>query len=156
MKASRRCCPASIARRSCICSSARPLMPERLHYLRDGSRIYERSFAIIRAEADLSRFSAEEADVAVRVVHACGCVEVTSRIVFGKGLVGAARAALARGRPVLCDSEMVAQGVTRAHLPAQNEVVCTFRAWRGSPKSFTPPARPPRSTCGKIVSAAHW
>src|SRR5262249_10476186 len=117
---------ASIARRSCICSSARPLMPERLHYLRDGSRTYERSFAIIRAEADLSRCSAEEADVAVRMVHACGCVEVTRRIAFGEGLVGAARAALARGRPILCDSEMVAQGVTRARLPAQNEVVCTL------------------------------
>src|SRR5262249_56020882 len=88
MKASRRCCPASIARRSCICSSARPLMPERFDYLRDGSRIYERSFAIIRAEADLSRFSAEEADVAVRMVHACGCVEGTRRIAFGEGLVG--------------------------------------------------------------------
>src|SRR5262249_58658789 len=126
MKASRRCCPASIARRSCICSSARPLMPERLDYLRDGSRIYERSFAIIRAEADLSRFSAEEADVAVRMVHACGCVEVTRRIAFGEGLVGAARAALARGRPLLCASEMVAPGVTRARLPAQNEAVFTF------------------------------
>src|SRR5262245_14655030 len=60
------------------------------------------------------------------MVHACGCVEVTSRIVFGKGLVGAARAALARGAPILCDSEMVAHGVTRARLPAQNEVVCTL------------------------------
>src|SRR5215472_17209075 len=68
-------------------------MPERLDYLRDGGRIYERSFAIIRAEADLSRFSAEEADVAVRMVHACGCVEVTRRIAFGEGLVGAARVA---------------------------------------------------------------
>ena len=101
-------------------------MRERLDYLRDGGRIYERSFAIIRAEADLSRFSAEEADVVVRMVHDCGCVEVTSRIVFGKGPVGAARAALARGAPILCDSEMVAHGVTRARLPAQNEVVCTL------------------------------
>jgi precorrin-8X/cobalt-precorrin-8 methylmutase len=99
-------------------------VPERLDYLRDGGRIYERSFAIIRAEADLSRFSAEEADVVVRMVHACGCVEVTSRIVFGEGLVGAARTALARGAPILCDSEMVAHGVTRVRLPAQNEVVC--------------------------------
>jgi precorrin-8X/cobalt-precorrin-8 methylmutase len=118
---------------------------ERLDYLRDGGRIYERSFAIIRAEADLSRFSTEEADVVVRMVHACGCVEVASRIVFSEGLVGAARAALARGAPILCDSQMVAHGVTRARLPAQNEVLCTF----------TPPARPPRSTCGKIASAAH-
>jgi precorrin-8X/cobalt-precorrin-8 methylmutase len=99
---------------------------ERLDYLRDGGRIYERSFAIIRAEADLSRFSAAEADVVVRMVHACGCVEVAGRIVFGEGLVGAARAALARGAPILCDSEMVAHGVTRARLPAQNEVICTL------------------------------
>ena len=101
-------------------------MPERLDYLRDGGRIYERSFAIIRAEADLSRFSAEEADVVVRMVHACGCVEVTSRIAFGEGLVAATRAALARGAPILCDAEMVAEGITRARLPAQNEVVCTL------------------------------
>src|SRR6516165_10078974 len=125
-KAPPRCCPASIARRSPVCSSARPPVPERLDYLRDGGRIYERSFAIIRAEADLSRFSTEEADVAVRMVDACGCVEVTSRIAFGGGLVGAARVALARGAPILCDSEMVAHGVTRARLPAQNEVVCTL------------------------------
>ena len=67
-------------------------MAERLDYLRDGARIYERSFAVIRAEADLSRFSSEEADIVVRMVHACGCVEITGRIVFGAGLVAAARA----------------------------------------------------------------
>src|SRR5947209_15675681 len=126
-KAPPRCCLASTARSSCICSSARPSVPERLDYLRDDGRIYERSFAIIRAEADLSRFSAEEADVAVRMVHACGCVEVTSRIAFGEGLVAATRAALARGAPILCDAEMVAHGITRARLPAQNEVVCMLR-----------------------------
>jgi precorrin-8X/cobalt-precorrin-8 methylmutase len=76
-------------------------MPERLDYLRDGARIYERSFAVIRAEADLSRFSREEAEIVVRMVHACGCVEITSRIVFGEDLVGAARAALAQGAPIL-------------------------------------------------------
>jgi precorrin-8X/cobalt-precorrin-8 methylmutase len=101
-------------------------MRERVDYLRDGGRIYERSFAIIRAEADLSRFSTEEADVVVRMVHACGCVEMASRIVFAEGLVGAARAALVRGAPILCDSQMVTHGVTRARLPAQNEVVCTL------------------------------
>src|SRR5260221_13262865 len=67
-----RCSPASTARSSCICSSARPSVPERLEYLRDGGRIYERSFAIIRAEADLSRFSAGEADLGARLVYACG------------------------------------------------------------------------------------
>jgi precorrin-8X/cobalt-precorrin-8 methylmutase len=102
-------------------------VPERLDYLRDGGRIYERSFAIIRAEADLSRFSAEEAEIVVRMVHACGCVEMTSRIVFGEGLVGAARAALTQGAPILCDSWMVAHGVTRTRLPAHNDVVCTLQ-----------------------------
>src|ERR1700751_152669 len=104
-KAPPRCCPPPTARRSCICSSATPPVPERLDYLRDGGRTYERSFSIIRAEAALSRFSAEEADVAVRMVHACGCVEVTSRIVFGEGLVGAGPAALPRGRAILCRSQ---------------------------------------------------
>jgi precorrin-8X/cobalt-precorrin-8 methylmutase len=96
-------------------------------YLRDGAAIYERSFAIIRAEADLSRFSAEEADVAVRMIHACGLVEAAQHVRFGHGLVAAARAALVRGAPVLCDAEMVARGVTRARLPAQNEVFCALR-----------------------------
>ena len=102
-------------------------MAEQLDYLRDGVRIYERSFAVIRAEADLSRFSSEEAEIVVRMVHACGCVDIASRIVFGAGLVAAARAALCDGAPVLCDSEMVAHGITRARLPANNDVVCTLR-----------------------------
>jgi precorrin-8X/cobalt-precorrin-8 methylmutase len=101
-------------------------VPEQLDYIRDGARIYERSFAIIRAEADLSRFSSEESDIVVRMIHACGCVEVAGNIVFGAGLVGATRQALARGAPILCDSEMVAHGVTRARLPAHNDVVCTL------------------------------
>jgi precorrin-8X/cobalt-precorrin-8 methylmutase len=96
-------------------------------YLRDGRAITEKSFAIIRAEADLSRLSAEEAEVAVRMIHACGLVQAASEIVFGKGLVSAARAALAGSAPILCDSEMVAHGVTRARLPARNDVVCTLR-----------------------------
>jgi precorrin-8X/cobalt-precorrin-8 methylmutase len=96
-------------------------------YLRDGTAIYERSFAIIRAEADLARFSAEEADVAVRMIHACGVVDVAKDIVFGGPLVAAARAALARGAAILCDSEMVAHGVTQARLPAKNDVICTLR-----------------------------
>lgn len=102
-------------------------MPERLAYLRDGRAIYERSFAIIRAEADLSRFSDEEADIAVRMIHACGLVAAAQHIAFGGGFVPAARTALVRGAPILCDAEMVAHGITRARLPAQNEVVCTLR-----------------------------
>jgi precorrin-8X/cobalt-precorrin-8 methylmutase len=101
-------------------------MSERAAYLRDGTAIYQRSFAIIRAEADLTRFSAEEVDVAVRMIHACGQVEAAQHIVFGGNLVAAARAALAAGAPILCDAEMVAHGITRARLPARNEVICTL------------------------------
>ena len=102
-------------------------MAETSSYLRDGDAIYRRSFAIIRSEADLSRFSAEEAEVALRMIHACGVVEVSRQIKFGNGLVAAARAALAQGALILCDAEMVAQGVTRARLPAGNDVICTLR-----------------------------
>ena len=102
-------------------------MAERHAYLRDGAAIYERSFAIIRAEAELSRFSAEEADVAVRMIHACGLVEAARHIMFGRDLVAAARAALTHGAPILCDAEMVAHGITRARLPARNDVVCALR-----------------------------
>jgi precorrin-8X/cobalt-precorrin-8 methylmutase len=96
-------------------------------YLRDGAAIYERSFAIIRAEADLSRFSPEEAEVAVRMIHAAGQVEVAGLIEFAPGFVSAARKALRGGAPILCDAEMVAHGVTRARLLAKNEVICTLR-----------------------------
>ena len=96
-------------------------------YLRDGNAIYERSFAIIRAEADLSHFSSEEAEIAVRMIHACGMVEIADRIVFGGPLVRSARNALAQGAPIFCDSEMVAHGISRARLPAQNAVICKLR-----------------------------
>jgi precorrin-8X/cobalt-precorrin-8 methylmutase len=99
---------------------------ERAAYLRDGAAIYARSFAIIRAEADLSGFSPDEADIAVRMIHACGQVDVARHIVFGGDLVGAARGALAGGAPILCDAEMVAHGITRARLPANNEVICAL------------------------------
>ncbi len=102
-------------------------MLKRQDYLRDGAAIYERSFAIIRAEADLARFSAEETDIAVRMIHACGQVDAAASIEFAPGLVDAARGALARGAPILCDAEMVAHGITRARLPANNAVVCTLR-----------------------------
>jgi precorrin-8X/cobalt-precorrin-8 methylmutase len=102
-------------------------MSEQVAYLRDGAAIYERSFAIIRAEADLSAFSTEEADIVVRMIHACGLVEAARHIGFGGDLVGAARRALAAGAPILCDAEMVAHGITRARLPAHNDVLCTLR-----------------------------
>jgi len=96
-------------------------------YVRDGTAIYERSFAIIREEADLRRFSAEEADVAVRMIHACGLVEAAAAIDFSPGVVSAASVALCNGAPILCDAHMVVHGVTRARLPANNEVICTLR-----------------------------
>ena len=96
-------------------------------YIHDGDAIYERSFAIIRAEADLGRFSKAEADVAVRMIHACGVVEAAQYFVFSENFVAAARAALLASAPILCDAEMVARSVTHARLPAGNEVVCTLR-----------------------------
>ena len=96
-------------------------------YLRDGEAIYRRSFAIIREEAKLARFSADEAEIAIRMIHACGLVDAAERIVFGQGLVAAARAALARGAPIFCDAEMVAHGIIRTRLPCHNEVTCTLR-----------------------------
>nr|WP_314074821.1 precorrin-8X methylmutase [uncultured Roseococcus sp.] len=96
-------------------------------YIRDGAAIYQKSFAIIRAEADLSRFAPEEEDVAVRMIHACGLVEAAAHFAFARGFVTAARAALTAGAPILCDAEMVARGVTVARLPAGNEVLCALR-----------------------------
>ena len=97
-------------------------------YIRDGAAIYAESFATIRREADLSAFSAAEANVAVRMIHACGMVDLPLDLLFGSGFVAAARAALAAGKPILCVSEMVAHGITRARLPAKNTVICTLRA----------------------------
>ncbi|MGN8116488.1 precorrin-8X methylmutase [Labrys sp. 22185] len=95
-------------------------------YIRDGAEIYRRSFAMIRAESDLSRFSALEAPVVVRIIHACGMVEVAADVEMSGDLVASARAALRAGAPLLCDSKMVANGVTRARLPADNDVICTL------------------------------
>jgi precorrin-8X/cobalt-precorrin-8 methylmutase len=98
-----------------------------IDYIRDGAEIYRRSFAIIRAEADLSRFSEAQARVVVRMIHACGLVELAGDVQMSDDFETAARAALIAGRPILCDAEMVAHGVTRARLPSQNAVVCTLR-----------------------------
>ena len=95
-------------------------------YIRDGAEIYRRSFAIIRAESDLARFSKEEERVAVRIIHACGMVEAAGDIFFSPGAARAGIAALAGGAPILCDATMVSRGVTRARLPARNEVICTL------------------------------
>ena len=100
----------------------------RYEYIRDGAAIYARSFATIRAEADLSAFSPAEEQIVVRVIHACGMVEVARDVRFSPGFAERARQALLDGKPVLCDSRMVAHGITRARLPAGNDVVCALDA----------------------------
>ncbi|MBB3692859.1 precorrin-8X methylmutase [Sphingomonas sp. BK580] len=92
----------------------------------DGATIYRQSFAIIRAEAELARFSVEEEPVAVRMIHAAGLVALAGAIRFSPGFAAAARTALAAGAPILCDARMVSEGVTRARLPADNAVICTL------------------------------
>ncbi len=95
-------------------------------YIRDGAAIYAQSFATIRAESDLARFSPEESVIAVRVIHACGMVEVAADIRFHPEFARAGRAALRAGAPILCDAKMVAHGITKARLPAANEIVCAL------------------------------
>ncbi|MDE0057976.1 MAG: precorrin-8X methylmutase [Defluviicoccus sp.] len=101
-------------------------MTARYDYLRDGAAIYRQSFAAIRAEAELSGFSDIEARVAVRMIHACGMTDLAADIGFSPGFAEAARAALRAGAPILCDAKMVASGITRARLPAENAVICTL------------------------------
>jgi precorrin-8X/cobalt-precorrin-8 methylmutase len=98
----------------------------RYDYERDGVEIYRRSFAAIRREAELDRFSPIEERVAVRVIHACGMTEAAQDLVFSSGAAEAAERALCAGAPIFCDSRMVAEGVTRARLPANNDVLCTL------------------------------
>jgi precorrin-8X/cobalt-precorrin-8 methylmutase len=95
-------------------------------YEKDGAAIYRRSFSIIRGEAELARFSALQERVAVRVIHACGMVEAAGDLVFSPDAAEAGREALQRGAPIFCDARMVAEGVTRARLPAGNDVICTL------------------------------
>ncbi|QGZ56564.1 precorrin-8X methylmutase [Paraburkholderia acidiphila] len=95
-------------------------------YIRDGHAIYRESFATIRAEADLSRIPADLEKLAVRVIHACGMVDVVADLAFSAGAGTAGRNALAAGAPILCDAKMVAYGVTRARLSANNAVICTL------------------------------
>ena len=98
-----------------------------MDYVRDGAEIYRRSFATIRAEADLGGLPADVSRVVVRMIHACGMVDLVPDVRFSPGVVTAARKALLGGAPILCDAEMVASGVTRTRLPAANDVVCTLR-----------------------------
>ncbi|MGB7269753.1 MAG: precorrin-8X methylmutase, partial [Albidovulum sp.] len=96
-------------------------------YQTDGAAIYLESFATIRAEADLARFTPEEEVVVVRMIHAAGMVGLEDHVRFSPGMAIAARAALEAGAPILCDVRMVSEGITRSRLPANNEVICTLQ-----------------------------
>src|SRR3954463_5427512 len=95
-------------------------------YEKDGAAIYRQSFATIRAEADLAGLPADVAQVAVRMIHACGQVDLVDDIAFSPAVVQRARDALNAGAPILCDARMVAAGITRKRLPKDNDVVCTL------------------------------
>ncbi|GAA4872743.1 precorrin-8X methylmutase [Kitasatospora sp. NPDC048365] len=97
-----------------------------IEYEKDGASIYRQSFATIRAEADLVALPADVSQVAVRMIHACGMVDLVEDLVYSPGVVASARKALHAGAPILCDVNMVASGVTRKRLPADNEVICTL------------------------------
>jgi len=94
-----------------------------LDYIRDAAEIYRQSFAAIRAEADLTRFPEDVSRAVVRLIHTCGQVDVAEHVAFTADVVTRGHRALAAGAPVLCDSSMVAAGITRPRLPADNEVV---------------------------------
>ncbi|CAM5387877.1 Precorrin-8X methylmutase OS=Streptomyces alboniger OX=132473 GN=CP975_27585 PE=3 SV=1 [Streptomyces alboniger] len=95
-------------------------------YEKDGAAIYRESFATIRAEADLAGLPADVSQVAVRMIHACGMVDLVRDLAFSPHVIADARKALRDGAPILCDANMVASGVTRKRLPADNEVICTL------------------------------
>jgi precorrin-8X/cobalt-precorrin-8 methylmutase len=95
-------------------------------YIHDGAEIYRRSFATIRAEANLDRFPADVARVVVRMIHSCGMTDLPADVGYSDGVVRAARSALEAGAPIMCDAKMVASGITRRRLPADNEIICTL------------------------------
>ncbi|XHX77440.1 MAG: precorrin-8X methylmutase [Stenomitos frigidus ULC029] len=97
-----------------------------IDYIRDGNEIYQNSFAIIRAEANFSRLPAALETVAVRLIHACGMTDIVQDLAFSVDAAEAGRSALINGAPILCDAQMVANGVTRHRLPANNAVLCTL------------------------------
>ncbi|NES67755.1 MAG: precorrin-8X methylmutase [Okeania sp. SIO2D1] len=97
-----------------------------IDYIRNGEEIYRKSFAMIRSEVNLERFSQDLAHVAVRLIHACGMTDIVEDLVASTDAVQVGRAALIDGVPILCDSQMVANGIIRHRLPTNNEVICTL------------------------------
>lgn len=97
-----------------------------MSYVKDGDEIYRRSFAIIRSEADLSKIPPDLERLAVRVIHACGMVDIVSDLAFSTGAGTAGREALSKGAPILCDARMIAEGITRSRLERSSPVICTL------------------------------
>lgn len=97
-------------------------------YVRDGAEIYRRSFATIRDEAELAHLPEDVARVAVRMIHSCGMTDLVSDLAYSPDAVRSAREALLAGAPILCDAEMVASGITRRRLPADNDIICTLNS----------------------------
>lgn len=98
-----------------------------LEYIRDGDEIYRQSFNTIRSEANLSKLPADLAQVAVRLIHSCGMTDIVSDLEASPSAVTVGRKALTAGANILCDSQMVANGITRARLPADNQIICTLK-----------------------------
>jgi len=97
-----------------------------MDYIKDGAEIYKRSFATIRAESDLSNIPADLEKVVVRMIHAVGITDLPKDVGFSADVLEKGRAALEAGAPIFCDAMMVANGITRSRLPANNEVICTL------------------------------
>lgn len=121
-----------------------------MEYLRNPDAIYAQSFATIRAEADLSQFTDTARAIAVRVIHACGMVEVADDLVISPDFTTAARAALRQGKPILVDAEMVRHGIIARNLPAANEIICTLSDPR------TPELAKARQTTRSAAAVALW
>ena len=114
-------------------------------YLRDPKEIYRQSFSTIRREADLSNFTEDIANIAVRLIHACGMTDIVNDIIYSPDAASSAREALKQGAPVLCDARMVAEGIISSRLPANNEVLC----WNKHPE-----CTPLANKMGTTLSAA--
>ncbi len=97
-----------------------------MDYLKNPADIYEKSFAIIKSEADLSRFSEQERDIVIRLIHSCGMVDIVNDLVFSKGAVREGRAALKKAMPIICDVGMVAKGIIKRNLPQNNQILCAI------------------------------
>lgn len=97
-----------------------------MEYLRSPEAIYVESFATIRREADLARFAEDDCEIAIRLIHACGMVDIVGDLMISEGAVAAGRAALAKGAPIICDVRMVAEGVIARNLTADNQVICAL------------------------------